>query len=108
MTYLMVYSWSTYCYNAHGAFSTVLLIYSLKKMLSQISRTIKHRPCIVLHGGAGWVDDARAPYCIEGVEEAAKAGFAILSQGGTALQAVEAAVRYVYLYFYIVITTLVE
>lgn len=51
------------------------------------------RPAIVVHGGAGAIaadDHARA--CAEGCLSAARIGHQVLSAGGTALQAVEAAV----------------
>lgn len=50
------------------------------------------RPAIVVHGGA-WLRDASIePEVAEGVSRAAAAGFAILSAGGSALDAAEAAV----------------
>jgi L-asparaginase / beta-aspartyl-peptidase len=51
-------------------------------------------PALVIHGGAGDVDDERALAKLKGVQIAARAGWRILSQqGGSALDAVEAAVR---------------
>lgn len=48
---------------------------------------------IIVHGGAGVLDPERIPRCREGVAIAARAGWAILDAGGSALDAVEAAVR---------------
>lgn len=48
---------------------------------------------IIVHGGAGTVEDARRERCIQGCERAAAAGWAVLAAGGAALDAVEAAVR---------------
>lgn len=51
-------------------------------------------PALVIHGGAGDVDDERALAKLKGVQIAARAGWRILNQpGGSALDAVEAAVR---------------
>lgn len=51
-------------------------------------------PALVIHGGAGDVDDERALAKLKGVQIAARAGWQILSQpDGSALDAVEAAVR---------------
>jgi beta-aspartyl-peptidase (threonine type) len=52
------------------------------------------RPSIIVHGGAGSVEDARRDRCISGCEEAAAAGWKVLDAGGSALDAVEAAVRF--------------
>ena len=50
------------------------------------------RPAIVIHGGA-WVRDATVhPEVLAGVAQAARIGFEILAAGGSALDAVEAAV----------------
>lgn len=48
---------------------------------------------IIVHGGAGVLDAERVPRCREGCEVAARAGWAVLERGGSALDAVEAAVR---------------
>ena len=48
---------------------------------------------IIVHGGAGDIEDARRARCIAGCEAAAAAGWARLHGGGSALDAVEAAVR---------------
>jgi beta-aspartyl-peptidase (threonine type) len=47
-------------------------------------------PMIVVHGGAGSWKDERIPVGIEYVEKAAKAGFEVLSRGGSAVDAAEA------------------
>lgn len=49
-------------------------------------------PVIVVHGGAGVWQTERKNLGLSGVKEAAKAGFNILKSGGSALDAVEAAV----------------
>jgi beta-aspartyl-peptidase (threonine type) len=51
------------------------------------------KPAIVVHGGAGRVDASRQERCAEGCRIAARAGLMLLTQGGTALDAVQAAVR---------------
>ena len=51
------------------------------------------KPIIVIHGGAGTIPDARKPIADEGVREAVLAGWDILKNGGTSLDAVELAVR---------------
>ncbi|MDB4964687.1 MAG: Isoaspartyl aminopeptidase [Myxococcales bacterium] len=48
---------------------------------------------IIVHGGAGAVDDERRAACVAGCEAAARAGWARLEAGGSALDAVELAVR---------------
>jgi len=48
---------------------------------------------ILVHGGAGDIPAERVPHHIEGCRRAARAGHAILAGGGSALDAVEAAVR---------------
>ncbi|HEX9104870.1 MAG TPA: isoaspartyl peptidase/L-asparaginase [Polyangia bacterium] len=50
-------------------------------------------PAIIVHGGAGAIEDARRDRCVAGCEAAAAAGWARLDGGGSALDAVEAAVR---------------
>jgi beta-aspartyl-peptidase (threonine type) len=50
-------------------------------------------PAILVHGGAGTVEDERRAACLAGVEVAARAGWEVLAAGGAALDAVEAAVR---------------
>ncbi len=46
-------------------------------------------PMIIVHGGAGNWKDERIPIGLEFVEKAADAGFSVLRNGGTALDAVE-------------------
>lgn len=50
-------------------------------------------PAIVVHGGAGMRPGQPLPPVLEGVANAARAGFEILLAGGSALDAVEEAVR---------------
>ena len=50
-------------------------------------------PVIVIHGGAWSVPDSLAEASRNGVKEAAKAGHEVLSQGGSALEAVTQAVK---------------
>jgi beta-aspartyl-peptidase (threonine type) len=49
--------------------------------------------CVLVHGGAGNVGSERRPLHIEGCRKAVRLGAAVLRQGGSALDAVEAAVR---------------
>lgn len=52
-------------------------------------------PIIIVHGGAGRIkDDKVATVLVEGVKKAAKEGYKVLTQGGSVLDAVEAAVKY--------------
>jgi len=51
-------------------------------------KTQPFMPAIIVHGGAGWISDERAVVCIEGVERAAKAGYAVLMRGGSSMDAV--------------------
>lgn len=49
---------------------------------------------IIVHGGAGgWQGEERLSQAVAACEEAARAGYEILHEGGTSLDAVEAAVR---------------
>lgn len=48
-------------------------------------------PSIIVHGGAGAVEDDRRARCISGCEAAAAAGWQVLERGGSALDAVCAA-----------------
>ncbi len=48
---------------------------------------------IIVHGGAGTIEDERVPLAKKGCSEAVQIGWSILREGGTALAAVEAAVR---------------
>ncbi len=50
-------------------------------------------PSLVVHGGAGRIDDQRHEVCAEGCRKAARAGLDVLARGGRALDAVQAAVR---------------
>ena len=49
-------------------------------------------PAIIVHGGAG-ADSSQAPEVRQGVRAAVLAGWRVLAEGGTALDAVESAVR---------------
>lgn len=51
------------------------------------------KPVIVVHGGAGRIFKEREQGCRTGVIRAALQGYSILKQGGSALDAVEEAVR---------------
>lgn len=48
---------------------------------------------ILVHGGAGHVLEERRPLHVEGCRRAAKVGAEVLRSGGSALDAVERAVR---------------
>jgi beta-aspartyl-peptidase (threonine type) len=50
-------------------------------------------PAIIVHGGAGAVEDERRDRCVAGCAAAAAVGWERLTGGGSALDAVEAAVR---------------
>lgn len=50
------------------------------------------KPAIIVHGGAGPIKDGSLPQRLDGCKDAALAGWKILQQGGSALDAVEAAV----------------
>ena len=50
-------------------------------------------PSIIVHGGAGMVEDERRAVAVAGVERAAQAGWQLLKAGGSALDAVEEATR---------------
>jgi beta-aspartyl-peptidase (threonine type) len=50
------------------------------------------RPAIIVHGGAGRISMEELPATLKGCKEAALAGWQILKQGGSALDAAEAAV----------------
>ncbi|KAJ8965066.1 hypothetical protein NQ314_004467 [Rhamnusium bicolor] len=50
---------------------------------------------VLVHGGAGKIsNDEMAKYLIQGVKKAARKGYNVLSKGGTVLDSVEAAVKY--------------
>lgn len=51
------------------------------------------KPVIVVHGGAGRIFKEREEGCRAGVARAALRGYAVLKQGGSAVDAVEEAVR---------------
>jgi beta-aspartyl-peptidase (threonine type) len=51
-------------------------------------------PAIVVHGGAGTVEKERVPAALAGCRAAAERGLAVLARGGSALDAVQAAVRW--------------
>lgn len=48
---------------------------------------------VVVHGGAWAIPDDLAEASVNGVKAAAREGFSVLKRGGSALDAVEAAVR---------------
>src|SRR3954471_24612772 len=50
-------------------------------------------PAIIVHGGAGVIDASRRAVCVAGCERAAAEGWKVLLAGGSAIDAVEAAVR---------------
>jgi beta-aspartyl-peptidase (threonine type) len=50
------------------------------------------KPVLVVHGGAGTLHPERSQACLEGVKKAAKIGFEILKNGGSALDSVTEAV----------------
>lgn len=50
------------------------------------------KPIIIVHGGAGDIPTSRVQGKLDGVKLAVRAGHEILNKGGTALDAVEAAV----------------
>jgi len=52
----------------------------------------KFTPAIIVHGGAGPIKDDSLPERLQGCKDAALAGWTILDQGGSSLDAVEAAV----------------
>ena len=51
------------------------------------------KPMIIVHGGAWNIPDDLVDAYLKGVENAVKAGWEILKSGGTAIDAVEAAIR---------------
>jgi len=65
----------------------------VKAMASSAGRAPTTRvPAIIVHGGAG-ADSSQAPEFRQGVRAAVLAGWRVLAEGGTALDAVESAVR---------------
>jgi beta-aspartyl-peptidase (threonine type) len=55
-------------------------------------RSATHVPTLLVHGGAWAIPQDAATAHEAGVREALEAGYAILARGGSALDAVEAAV----------------
>ncbi|HEY2858519.1 MAG TPA: isoaspartyl peptidase/L-asparaginase [Terracidiphilus sp.] len=55
-------------------------------------KTDKHSPVLLVHGGAWAIPDSDKPAHDQGVRAALEAGWAVLSRGGSALDAVAAAV----------------
>ena len=51
-----------------------------------------HKPVIVIHGGAWAIPDQLAASSVSGVKRAAQCGYNVLLKGGSALDAVQAAV----------------
>jgi beta-aspartyl-peptidase (threonine type) len=58
-----------------------------------VASTQERRLALVVHGGAGHVQDGTLEARLEGCRPAARAGWQVLSQGGSALDAVQAAVE---------------
>ncbi|XP_029305995.1 isoaspartyl peptidase/L-asparaginase [Cottoperca gobio] len=56
-------------------------------------RNLKMSAVVVVHGGAWAIPDDLAEASVDGVKVAAREGFSVLNTGGSALDAVEAAVR---------------
>lgn len=50
------------------------------------------QPILIVHGGAGDIPQSRVAGKLSGVKDAVRAGYRILQNGGSALEAVEAAV----------------
>lgn len=75
-------------------FSTCWTILSVARSLSGCEIFRKMEPIIIVQGGAGDIPDVRVPLKIAGVKESVKIGYDILAGNGSALDAVEAAVRY--------------
>lgn len=50
-------------------------------------------PIVLVHGGAGNIPDYLVPAKLNCVKKAAIAGFKVLKQGGTSVDAVETAIR---------------
>ncbi len=59
---------------------------------NQVTTRSTHTPTLLVHGGAWAIPQADAPAHEAGVRSALQTGYAILSRGGSALDAVEAAV----------------
>jgi beta-aspartyl-peptidase (threonine type) len=58
----------------------------------QVTTLASHAPVLLVHGGAWAIPHAAAPAHEAGVRSALETGYAVLSLGGSALEAVEAAV----------------
>ncbi|OXB62633.1 hypothetical protein ASZ78_016928 [Callipepla squamata] len=65
----------------------------LINLLAQLEEFGRMRPVIVVHGGAGRIFKEREEGCRTGVVRAALRGYGVLKPGGSALDAVEEAVR---------------
>ena len=52
------------------------------------------KPCVIVHGGAFNIPDSYVSRYSSGTQQAAVEGFKTLTNGGSALDAVEACVRY--------------
>lgn len=50
-------------------------------------------PVVLVHGGAGNIDDGKRGEMIEGVKSAALRGYEVLKKGGTCLDAAQACVE---------------
>lgn len=74
----------------HSSFQNRLIKNNLLAQLEEFGRM---RPVIVVHGGAGRIFKEREEGCRTGVVRAALRGYGVLKQGGSALDAVEEAVR---------------
>jgi beta-aspartyl-peptidase (threonine type) len=61
--------------------------------MSQLTTHGSHSPTLVVHGGAYDIPTGSHQAHIDGCRDAAEAGWAVLARGGSALGAVEAAVR---------------
>jgi beta-aspartyl-peptidase (threonine type) len=63
-------------------------------MSDKIDNQTRVSPAIIVHGGAWSLPDRLVEASVRGVEEAARRGWKALTSGGSALDAVEAAVRF--------------
>ncbi|XP_044760543.1 isoaspartyl peptidase/L-asparaginase-like isoform X2 [Coccinella septempunctata] len=62
-----------------------------KQQISSVCRKLE--PIVLVHGGAGNIPDYLVPAKMNCVKKAAIAGFKVLKQGGTSVEAVETAIR---------------
>jgi beta-aspartyl-peptidase (threonine type) len=62
-------------------------------MLSSIVSPEMVEPVVLVHGGAGDIPNSRLQSKLAGVRRAARSGYKVLSSGGSAVDAVQAAVR---------------